>query len=87
MKLIKDGMVMILADESTAKMYKNFGWKEVVEKEPVKQVEIELTKKQLQEKLDELQVEYKPNENKATLMDKLKEASPTNNFDDGLLKG
>lgn len=87
MKLIKDGMVMELADKSTAKMYKNFGWTEVVEKEPVAQVEIELTKKQLQEKLDELQVEYKPIENKATLMDKLKKASPTDNFDDGLLKG
>jgi penicillin-binding protein-related factor A (putative recombinase) len=86
MKLIKDGMVLELNDESTARMYLNYGWALVLnKKEPV--VEIELTKKELQKKLDGLNVEYKPQENKSTLMDKLKAALPTNDFDDGLLKG
>ena len=89
MKLIKDGMVMVLSDESTAKMYKDFGWKEVTDKTPTaaKTEEVELTKKELQQKLDELEVDYKPQENKSALLDKLKKAMPANDFDDGLLKG
>ncbi len=90
MELIKDGLVMIINDSSTIKMYKGFGWKEVVNKkaEKVEQPgEVEMTKKELQSKLDELKVDYKPQENKSTLMDKLKAALPTNDFDDGLLKG
>jgi hypothetical protein len=46
-----------------------------------------MTKKELQSKLDKLKVDYKPQENKSTLLDKLKTASPTGDFDDGLLKG
>lgn len=87
-KVIKDGLITFAKDNAMLALYIENGWQVVSEKkQPIVQVEIELTKKQLQEKLDELQVEYKPIENKATLMDKLKEASPTNNFDDGLLKG
>lgn len=87
-KVIKDGLTTFAKDNAMLALYLENGWQVVGEKkQPVVQVEIELTKKQLQEKLDELQVEYKPIENKATLMDKLKEASPTDNFDDGLLKG
>lgn len=87
-KVIKDGLTTFAKDNAMLALYIENGWQVVSEKkQPVVQVEIELTKKQLQEKLDELQVEYKPIENKATLMDKLKEASPTDNFDDGLLKG
>lgn len=87
-KVIKDGLTTFAKDNAMLALYIENGWQVVSEKkQPIVQVEIELTKKQLQEKLDELQVEYKPIENKATLMDKLKEASPTDNFDDGLLKG
>jgi hypothetical protein len=90
MDLIKDGVVMIINDLSTIKMYKGFGWKEVINKkaEKVEQPEeVEMTKKELQSKLDELKVDYKPQENKSALIDKLKKALPTNDFDDGLLKG
>jgi hypothetical protein len=90
MELIKDGVVMIINDLSTIKMYKGFGWKEVINKkaEKVEQPEeVEMTKKELQSKLDELKVDYKPQENKSALIDKLKKALPTNDFDDGLLKG
>lgn len=87
-KVIKDGLTTFAKDSAMLALYLENGWQVVSEKkQPIVQVEIELTKKQLQEKLDELQVEYKPIENKATLMDKLKEALPTDNFDDGLLKG
>jgi len=93
MKLIKDGMVIELTDQSTAKMYMDYGWTKyddnVEQKSIVETVvgQLEMTKKELQSKLDELKVEYKPQENKSKLMDKLKKASPTDNFDDGLLKG
>jgi len=90
MELIKDGVVMVIDDLSTIKMYKNFGWKEVTNKkaEKVQQPEeVEMTKKELQSKLDKLKVEYKPQENKSTLVDKLKKALPADDFDDGLLKG
>jgi hypothetical protein len=90
MELVKDGMVIVLNDDSTAKMYLNLGWKKVKNAEVVKETiatGIELTKKQIQSKLDELKVDYKPQENKSTLLDKLKTASPTDDFDDGLLKG
>lgn len=93
MKLIKDGLVIELTDDTTAKMYLDYGWKKSKEKEIVETVidtiveTVEMTKKELQTKLDELKVEYKPQENKSKLLDKLKKASPTDNFDDGLLKG
>ena len=88
MELIKDGMVMVIDNNSTAKMYLDLGWTLVKEKpEPKVEVETELTKKDLQKKLDDLKVDYKPQETKSTLLDKLKTALPTNDFDDGLLKG
>jgi hypothetical protein len=86
-------MVIELTDQSTAKMYMDYGWTKyddnVEQKSIVETVvgQLEMTKKELQSKLDELKVEYKPQENKSKLMDKLKKASPTDNFDDGLLKG
>ena len=90
MELIKDGMVMIIDNDSTAKMYLDLGWRILDKTEVVKETivtDIDLTKKQIQSKLDELKVDYKPQENKDTLLDKLKTALPTNDFDDGLLKG
>lgn len=85
-KVVKDGLTTYVKDQAFLTMYLDNGWKiakDKIEKEP----ELELTKKQLQTKLDELQVDYKPQENKSTLMDKLKKALPADNFDDGLLKG
>ena len=81
-------MVMELTDESTARMYIDYGWKKY-DDDVVDSIDdqVEMTKKELQSKLDELKVEYKPQENKSKLLDKLKKASPTDNFDDGLLKG
>ena len=81
---------MIIDDLSTIKMYKSHGWAELKEKDKdVRPVAVEetLTKKELQTKLDGLSIQYKPNESKAALIKKLKEAGPANDFNDGLLKG
>jgi hypothetical protein len=93
MKLIKDGMVMELDDASTASMYLDYGWRKYDDSDEKKSFverienQVEMTKKELQLKLDELKVVYKPQENKSELLGKLKKALPTDNFDDGLLKG
>ena len=91
MTLVKDKMVMDIPDSSTAKMYIAHGWQVLKEKvnepEPEVMVDDTITKKELQKQLDELGIEYKPQENKASLIAKLKTVEPANDFDDGLLKG
>jgi hypothetical protein len=91
MKLVKDGILMNVIDSSTIKMYKSHGWVEAKEKpikaEKPKELDDTITKKELQTKLDELHIPYKPNENKNALIKKIKNAEPANDFDDGLLKG
>lgn len=47
----------------------------------------ELTKKELQSRLEARGVEYHPRDSKTQLLEKLGEGTPTNDFDDGLLKG
>jgi hypothetical protein len=47
----------------------------------------EPTKKELQEQLDAKGIEYSPRDNKDALKAKLEGGQPTDNFDDGLLKG
>lgn len=84
--ITKDGMTATVTNPSSLPMYLSKGWK-VVTKETKKEEAVpELTKKQLQEKLDELGATYKPTDNKAALLKKVKSAAP-DNFDDGLLKG
>jgi hypothetical protein len=91
-KVVKDGFITYAKDNGMLAIYLSNGWvlaKEKPEKKVEVEVEVEneMTKKQLQKKLDELKVDYKPQENKSALMDKLTKAVPSNNFDDGLLKG
>ncbi len=87
-KVVKDGLTTYAKDNAMLAIYLANGWTVAKEKaEPKVEVETELTKKELQKKLDDLKVDYKPQENKSTLLDKLKTALPTNDFDDGLLKG
>jgi hypothetical protein len=87
-KVVKDGLTTYAKDNAMLAIYLANGWTVAKEKaEPKVEVEVEFTKKELQKKLDELKVDYKPQENKSTLLDKLKKAKPSDNFDDGLLKG
>jgi hypothetical protein len=89
-KVVKDGLTTYVKDNAMLAIYLANGWSVSKKQEdpiPEQSVEPEVTKKELQKKLDELKVAYKPQENKSALMDKLKKASPANNFDDGLLKG
>jgi len=89
-KVVKDGLTTYVKDQSILAIYLANGWALSKGKEkPIEAsvVEPEFTKKELQQKLDELGVEYKPQENKSTLLGKLNKAKPTNDFDDGLLKG
>lgn len=86
--ITKDGIIATVSNPSSLPAYIANGWKVVADKtESVAEEAVpELTKKELQAKLDKLGVTYKPTENKATLMDKIKSAAP-DDFDDGLLKG
>lgn len=84
--ITKDGMIATVNNPSSLPMYISQGWKVVTEQEQPVEEAPELTKKELQAKLDELGVSYKPTENKAALIEKVQSAA-TDNFDDGLLKG
>lgn len=83
-KIIKDGQIAII--ESGVDIYLSNGWK-VVGDEPEVEAPAEPTKKELQEQLDAKGIEYSPRDNKDALKAKLEGGQPTDNFDDGLLKG
>lgn len=64
------------------------GWTLVREvDEAIVEESVELTKKELQQQLDAKGIAYNPRDNKAALQAKLEGGQPTDNFDDGLLKG
>ncbi len=87
-KIIKDTEVVTLNNSSSLGIYLANGWKllgEDIEPEVVEVVEP--TKKEIQQQLDAKGIEYSPRDNKATLLEKLKGGTPTDNFDDGLIKG
>jgi hypothetical protein len=87
-KLIKENDTLILDSEIGLDIYLSNGWKllgEVTEPE-VKEV-VEPTKKEIQQQLEAKGIEYSPRDNKATLFEKLEGGTPTDNFDDGLIKG
>ena len=83
-KIIKDGQIAII--EYGLDMYLSNGWK-VVGDEPEVDAPAEPTKKELQEQLEAKGIAYSPRDNKAALQAKLEGSQPTDNFDDGLLKG
>jgi len=84
-KIIKDGMIAEI--NSSLDTYLSNGWKLLGEESEPKAEEVELTKKDIQQQLDAKGIEYSPRDNKTTLLDKLEGSKPTDNFDDGLLKG
>ena len=86
-KIIKDGVSAWVETKSKAQPYLKAGWKLSGE---VKAKEVELvepTKKELQSQLEAKGIAYSPRDNKAALQAKLEGKEPTDNFDDGLLKG
>ena len=85
--IIKDNEKQVISNRSGLSVYLNNGWKLVGEEvEEVTQPN-EPTKKQLQEQLEAKGIAYSPRDNKAALQAKLEGSQPTDNFDDGLLKG
>jgi len=85
-KLIKDGEILTV--QNGADIYLSNGWKLLGEvTEPEVKEEVELTKKDIQRQLEAKGIEYSPRDNKATLLEKLEGGTPTDNFDDGLIKG
>jgi len=87
-KIIKDKEVVTLSNSLSLDIYLANGWKLLGEdSEPKVKEEVELTKKDIQQKLEAKGIEYNPRDNKAALLAKLKGSTPTDNFDDGLLKG
>jgi hypothetical protein len=87
-KLIKENQIVYLENAQALDIYTANGWKllgEVTEPEVTEVVEP--TKKEIQQQLDAKGIEYSPRDNKTTLLEKLEGSKPTDNFDDGLLKG
>jgi len=87
-KLIKGEEIIILSNNIGLDIYLSNGWKllgEEIEPEVVEVVEP--TKREIQQQLDAKGIEYSPRDNKTTLLEKLEGSKPTDNFDDGLLKG
>ncbi len=86
--IVKDGEKTVITNRSSLGIYLSNGWKllgEVTEPE-VKEV-VEPTKKEIQQQLEAKGIEYSPRDNKAALLEKLEGGTPTDNFDDGLIKG
>jgi hypothetical protein len=86
--IIKGKEQITLDSRQGLKIYLSNGWKllgENIEPEVVEVVEP--TKKEIQQQLDAKGIEYNPRDNKTTLLEKLEGSKPTDNFDDGLLKG
>ena len=87
-KIIKDTEVLTLDNRISLGIYLSNGWKLLGEDFEPKVVEVvEPTKKEIQQQLDAKGIEYSPRDNKTTLLEKLEGSKPTDNFDDGLLKG
>jgi hypothetical protein len=86
--IIKDKERITIDNPSGLTVYLANGWKLVGESdEPKVEAPAEPTKKELQEQLDAKGIEYSPRDNKDALKAKLEGGQPTDNFDDGLLKG
>jgi uncharacterized protein YlzI (FlbEa/FlbD family) len=87
-KIIKDTEVLTLDNRISLGIYLSNGWKLLGEdSEPEVTEVVEPTKKEIQQQLDAKGIEYSPRDNKTTLLEKLEGSKPTDNFDDGLLKG
>ncbi len=86
--IIKDGDKQVVSNRQGLSIYLSNGWKLLGEdSEPEVKEVVEPTKKEIQQQLEAKGIEYSPRDNKATLLEKLEGGTPTDNFDDGLLKG
>jgi hypothetical protein len=86
-KIIKGKDVLTFESLDGLDIYLANGWKLLGEDSEPKAEEVELTKKDIQRQLEAKGIEYSPRDNKATLLEKLEGGTPTDNFDDGLIKG
>jgi hypothetical protein len=86
-KIIKDKEVVTLSNSLSLNIYLSNGWKLLGEDSEPKAEVVEPTKKEIQQQLEAKGIEYSPRDNKATLLEKLEGGTPTDNFDDGLIKG
>jgi len=87
-KIIKEKEVVTLSNSLSLDIYLANGWKLLGENiEPEVTEVVEPTKREIQQQLDAKGIEYSPRDNKTTLLEKLEGSKPTDNFDDGLLKG
>jgi len=86
--IIKDGDKQVVSNRNALSIYLSNGWKLLGEdSEPEVKEVVEPTKKEIQQQLEAKGIEYSPRDNKTTLLEKLEGGTPTDNFDDGLLKG
>jgi hypothetical protein len=85
--IIKGKQQMTVDSRHGLRIYLANGWSLVGETVAEETQPNEPTKKELQEQLEARGIEYSPRDNKTTLQAKLEGSQPTDNFDDGLLKG
>lgn len=94
-KIVKGKETMNVSNRNALSVYLANGWsvQKKVTDEVVKEVEkivkpvLPVTKKDLQEQLDQKGIKYTPRDSKETLRKKLEQSSPADDFNDGLLKG
>lgn len=87
-EIIKGKQKIAVDSRHGLRVYLANGWSLVGEVDAiVEDAPLELTKKELQQRLEAKGIAYNPRDNKAALQAKLDGAEPTDNFDDGLLKG
>lgn len=86
-EIIKGEERQIVSSRHGLNVYLANGWKLAGTVEAKVAEPIEPTKKELQSQLEAKGIAYSPRDSKATLQAKLEGKEPTDNFDDGLLKG
>jgi hypothetical protein len=86
-KIIKGKEEQVIESRNGLQVYLANGWKLAGTVEAKVAEPIEPTKKELQSQLEAKGIAYSPRDSKAALQAKLEGKEPTDNFDDGLLKG
>ena len=86
--IIKDNKTTTVPNRQSLNIFLNNGWKLMGEDSEPKVIEVvEPTKKEIQQRLEAKGIGFSPRDTKAALLTKLEGSKPTDNFDDGLLKG
>lgn len=86
-EIIKGEERLTVSSRNGLNVYLANGWKLAGTVEAKAAEPIEPTKKELQSQLEAKGIAYSPRDSKAALQAKLEGKEPTDNFDDGLLKG